>query len=192
MKLIVGLGNPGLEYKDTRHNVGFDLVNLICKKNEIDISKKQFNAYYGVTRVDGERVVFIKPLSYMNLSGGVVRRYVDYFKINPEDVLVIQDDIDMPLGRTKIVTNSSSGGHNGIKDIEKKLGSKNYVRLKIGVGKDNNIDTRDYVLSKFSQDDKKKLNDLYLNLVDVYKDFCLLSLERMMNKYNKKDISTSC
>ena len=118
MKLIVGLGNPGLEYKDTRHNVGFDLVNLICKKNEIDISKKQFNAYYGVTRVDGERVVFIKPLSYMNLSGGVVRRYVDYFKINPEDVLVIQDDIDMPLGRTKIVTNSSSGGHNGIKDIE--------------------------------------------------------------------------
>ena len=191
MKLIVGLGNPGKEYEHTRHNVGFGLIDYICKKNNIDIEKKQFNAEYAVTRVDGERVILIKPLSYMNLSGDVVKKFVDYFKLNPEDVLVIQDDLDMPIGRVKIVTNSSSGGHNGIKDIEKHLKSKNYVRLKIGIGKDRNIDSRDYVLSKFNQQDIDNLNEIYGKLFDIYKDFCLISLERMMNKYNKRNILLS-
>lgn len=191
MKLIVGLGNPGNEYKNTRHNVGFGLVDYICKKNNIDINKEQFNAKYGVTRIDGERVILIKPLSFMNLSGGVVKKYLDYFKLNPEDVLVIQDDVDMPIGRIKIVTNSSSGGHNGIKDIEKNLKSKYYVRLKIGIGKDSDIGTRDYVLSKFSQSDIESLNKIYEKLGDIINDFCLISLDRMMNKYNKRNILLS-
>lgn len=188
MKLIVGLGNPGNEYKNTRHNVGFNLIDYICKQRNLNIDKEQFNAKYAVTRVDGERVLMIKPLSYMNLSGVVVKKYVDYFKLNNEDVLVIQDDIDMPLGRVKIITNSSSGGHNGIKDIERNLKGKNYVRLKIGIGKDSNIDSKDYVLSKFSDEELEKLNVIYSKLESIVDDFCLISYDRMMNKYNKRDI----
>lgn len=188
MKLIVGLGNPGLEYIHTRHNVGFDLLDYICKKNNIDFTKQQFNANYAVTRVDGERILMIKPLSYMNLSGGVVKKFVDYFKLLPEDILVIQDDLDMPLGRVKIVKNSSSGGHNGIKDIEKNLKSKDYVRLKIGIGKNKEIDTKDYVLSKFSKEETKELEEIYNKLLEIPTDFCLISVERMMNKYNKRSI----
>lgn len=188
MKLIVGLGNPGVEYNNTRHNVGFELLDYICKKQNIDFTKEQFNAKYAVTRIDGERILMIKPLSYMNLSGGVVKKFVDYFKLSPEDVLVIQDDLDMPLGRVKIVQNSSSGGHNGIKDIEKNLKSKEYIRLKIGIGKSSQMDTKDYVLSKFSEEEKKNLEEIYKKLENVINDFCFISIERMMNKYNKRNI----
>lgn len=186
MKLIVGLGNPGEQYKNTRHNVGFSLLDYFCKKNNIDFTKEQFNAKYAVTRVDGERVILIKPLSYMNLSGTVVKKFVDYFKLLPEDILVIQDDLDLPLGRVKIVKDSTSGGHNGIKDIEKNLKSKNYVRLKIGIGNNDMIDTKDYVLSKFSDSELILLDKIYNNLVDIVSDFCLISLDRMKNKYNKR------
>ena len=188
MKLIIGLGNPGNEYTHTRHNVGYEFIDYICKKNNIDITKEQFKAKYAVTRIDGERVILIKPLSYVNLSGGVVKKFVDYFKLFPEDVMVIQDDLDMPIGRVKIVTNSSSGGHNGIKDIEKNLKSKNYIRVKIGIGKDNNIDTKDYVLSKFSKEDIDTLNKIFSKLDNIMSDFCLISLDRMMNKYNRRNI----
>jgi len=188
MKLIVGLGNPGVEYNNTRHNVGFELLDYICKKQNIDFTKEQFNAKYAVTRIDGERILMIKPLSYMNLSGGVVKKFVDYFKLSPEDVLVIQDDLDMPIGRVKIVQNSSSGGHNGIKDIEKNLKSKEYIRLKIGIGKSSQMDTKDYVLSKFSEEEKKNLEEIYKKLENVINDFCFISIERMMNKYNKRNI----
>lgn len=188
MKLIVGLGNPGDEYKNTRHNVGFNLIDYICKINNLNIDKEQFNAKYAVTRVDGERVLLVKPLSYMNLSGVVVKKFVDYFKLNNEDVLVVQDDLDMPLGRVKIITNSSSGGHNGIKDIERNLKGKNFIRLKIGIGKDFNIDSKDYVLSKFSKDDLDKLDIIYSKFDNIISDFCLISLDKMMNKYNKRDI----
>lgn len=191
MKLVVGLGNPGDEYKNTRHNVGFELLDYICNKKNINIDKEQFNAMYSVIRVDGERVLMIKPLSFMNLSGTVVKKFVDYFKLSPEDILVIQDDLDMPLGRVKIVTNSSSGGHNGIKDIEKNLKSKNYVRLKIGIGKNNNVDTKDYVLSKFNDVERNEINSIYSKLDNIIEDFCLISIERMMNKYNKKNIILS-
>lgn len=188
MKLIVGLGNPGIEYNNTRHNVGFELLDYICKKQNIDFTKEQFNAKYAVTRIDGERILMIKPLSYMNLSGGVVKKFVDYFKLSPEDILVIQDDLDMPIGRVKIVKNSSSGGHNGIKDIEKNLKSKEYIRLKIGIGKNSQIDTKDYVLSKFNEEEKTTLEEIYKTLEEVISDFCFISIDRMMNKYNKRNI----
>ena len=186
MKLVVGLGNPGNEYKNTRHNVGYSFLDFFCKKNNIDFSREQFNAKYAVIRIDGERVILIKPLSYMNLSGTVVKKFVDYFKLLPDDILVIQDDLDLPLGRVKVVKDSTSGGHNGIKDIERNLKSKNYVRLKIGIGNNNNIDTKDYVLSKFSENENSILNQLYENIIDIIEDFCLISLDRMKNKYNKR------
>ena len=186
MKLIVGLGNPGNMYVNTRHNIGFGLLDYICLKKKLVFEKEKFNAKYLFTYVDGERVLLIKPLSFMNLSGEVVKKYVNYFKLLPEDILIIQDDLDMELGRVKIVVNSRSGGHNGIKSIEESLKTNSCVRLKIGISKDENKDIKDYVLGKFDEKELNKIQETYESLSNIIEDFCLLSVERLMNKYNTK------
>ena len=121
MKLVVGLGNPGKEYVNTRHNIGYSLLDYLCDNEEF--VNEKFNALYKEINIDGEKVMLIKPLTYMNLSGEAVRKYVSFYKINFNNILIIQDDLDMNLGKIKFVFNSSSGGHNGIKDIEKNLNS---------------------------------------------------------------------
>lgn len=186
MKLIVGLGNPGKEYENTRHNVGFQLLDVIANKKGLDFNKEKFNAKYCEYNVNGEKIMLIKPLSYMNLSGGVVSKFVSFYKIDIHDILVIQDDLDMNVGRVKIVHNSSSGGHNGIKDIERCLGTKDYARVKIGIANDKEVDTKDYVLGKFSQEEMKILNNDYEQLSNIVDDFCLHSLDKLMSKYNHK------
>ena len=186
MKLIVGLGNPGREYENTRHNIGFQLLDYIADKKNLDFSKEKFNGKYVEYNVNGERVILVKPLSYMNLSGSVVSRFTNFYKIDVKDILVIQDDLDMHFGRVKIVNNSSSGGHNGIKDIEKFLGSREYVRLKIGISNDKTKDTCDYVLGRFNKEELDKLNGIYGNLLNIVDDFCNISLEMLKSKYNNK------
>ena len=186
MKLIVGLGNPGSEYKNTRHNIGFLLLDYISKNKKIEFLRNKFNGEYAEIFIDGERVILLKPLSYMNLSGSVVEKFVSFYKVDVHDILVIQDDLDMNLGRVKIVHNSSSGGHNGIKDIERCLGTKDYARLKIGIANDKSIDTKDYVLGKFTDDEKCILLSVFQNLVNVIDDFCTISLDKLMSKYNRK------
>ena len=186
MKLVVGLGNPGLRYKNTRHNVGFQLLDYIAKNNNISFLRNKFNGDYAEISVNDEKVILLKPKSFMNLSGEVVERFVSFYKIDLKDILVIQDDIDMNFGRVKIVFDSSSGGHNGIKDIEKHLGSRKYTRLKIGVSNDKSIDTKDYVLGKFTDSEKDILLSIDKNLVNIIDDFCKMSLERLMSKYNHK------
>jgi len=186
MKLIVGLGNPGREYENTRHNVGFQLLDFIADKKGLEFNKEKFNAKYCEISIDGEKVILIKPLSFMNLSGGVVAKFVTFYKIDMKDILVIQDDLDMSVGRVKIVHNSSSGGHNGIKDIERCLGTREYIRVKIGIANDKNIDTKDYVLGKFSNEEIKILNRDYEQLSYIVDDFCRETLEKLMSKYNHK------
>ena len=186
MKLIVGLGNPGHEYENTRHNIGFQLLDYIAKDKNIQFLRNKFNGKYTELSINGEKVILLKPLSYMNLSGSVVEKYVSFYKINVCDILVIQDDLDMNFGRVKIVHNSSSGGHNGIKDIERCLGSKEYARLKIGIANDKSIDTKDYVLGKFTDEEEKVLLSVFKDLVNVIDDFCTMSLDRLMSKYNHK------
>lgn len=186
MKLIVGLGNPGKEYENTRHNIGFSLLDVIAKDKGLNFDSEKFNAKYIETNIDGERVILIKPLSYMNLSGIVVRKYMDYFKIEKEDLLVIQDDLDMVLGKVKFVYNSSSGGHNGIKNIEEQISTKEYVRLKIGISNNKDIDTKDYVLAKFSKSDLEILDNTYSKLINVVEDFIKLDKSGLMSKYNNK------
>ena len=117
MKLIVGLGNPGKEYENTRHNIGFIFIDNYAKSKNIDINTEKFNGLYTKTTINNEQVILLKPLSYMNLSGEVVKKYVDYFKININDILVINDDLDMDLGRIRLRLSGSSGGHNGLKNI---------------------------------------------------------------------------
>ena len=186
MKLIVGLGNPGREYENTRHNVGFQLLDCIADKKGISFSKSKFNAEYAEISIDGEKVLLIKPLSFMNLSGGVVSKFVSFYKINLNDILIIQDDLDMSLGRVKIVHNSSSGGHNGIKDIERCLGSQAYARVKIGISNDKTKDTKDYVLGRFNKEEMDLLKKNYDELSMIVDDFCSISLERLMSEYNHK------
>ena len=186
MKLIVGLGNPGREYNNTRHNVGFQLLDYIVFSKHLSFSKEKFNASYVEMMVKGEKVLLIKPLSYMNLSGSVVAKFVSFYKININDILVIQDDLDMNFGRIKFVYDSSCGGHNGIRDIERCLGTKKYARLKIGIAHDKTIDTKDYVLGSFSKAEQQELENIDQYLENVVEDFCSMSLENLMSKYNRK------
>lgn len=186
MKLIVGLGNPGKEYDGTRHNIGFSLLDYLAKIKGFTFAKEKFNGLYAEYMVNDEKVILVKPLSYMNLSGTVVYKYINFFKIQINDILIIQDDLDMKMGKIKFVFNSSSGGHNGIKDIEKYLHTKEYTRLKIGIAHDKSIDTKDYVLSKFSDEEDKILSDTFLKLKNVIEDFCEMNLNLLMTKYNNK------
>ncbi len=168
MKLIVGLGNPGREYKNTRHNIGFMVIdNYLGKVNW----KTKLENYFYLTEVNGEQIAFIKPLTYMNLSGLAVSKIVNFYKIPIENILIIQDDLDMSIGTFKIKRNSSSGGHNGIKSIISELGSQNFARLKIGIGKSSQIPVDKYVLSKFSSEELEIINknmDIFNNIIKTF------------------------
>ena len=188
LKLIVGLGNPGKEYENTRHNIGFYVVDNYLNSKNLNVNwSKKFNGLYYQTNLYGEKVIFLKPQSYMNLSGGVVRKYIDYFKINIDDVLIISDDLDLNVGNFKLREKGSSGGHNGLKDIESNLGTNIYKRLKIGISNDNSIDTKDYVLGKFSVKEKEIYNELNSALFNVLDDYFVGSFSDLMCKYNKKN-----
>ena len=184
MKLIVGLGNPGNEYENTRHNVGFDIIDRYTKDHNLNISKKKFDGLYIDTIINDEKVIFLKPQKYMNLSGEVIKKYIDYFKIDIKDILIIHDDLDQTLGKIKLKENSSSGGHNGIKDIEKNLGTKDYKRLKIGISNNKSLDTKDYVLGHFSKEERKILDNSIKISQNIIDDYLKIDFNRLMGKYN--------
>lgn len=186
MKLIVGIGNPGKEYEHTRHNIGFDTIDSLVNKLNINTSKEKFNGIYFETVIDGEKVLLLKPQSYVNLSGIVVKKFVDYFKINISDILVVVDDLDQKVGSYKLKINSSSGGHNGLKNIEQNLGTKDYKRLKIGIDNGNKDNIIDYVLGKFNKEERTIINQVIEIGVDIIIDFVNTDFNRLMTKYNKK------
>ena len=185
MKLIVGLGNPDREYDNTRHNVGFMLLDYIFNNSDFVLNKKM-NAMEYITNINGEKVILIKPMTYMNLSGDAVIKYVNFYKVDMNDIVVIQDDLDMPLGRVKLISNHGDGGHNGIKDIILKLGSKTFLRVKIGIGKSDLMETKDYVLGKFKNNDRDILDGVFLRLRDVIKDAVVMNRDSLIQKYNTK------
>ena len=145
------------------------------------------NGLYFQTLLYGEKVIFLKPQSYMNLSGGVVKSFIDYFKIDVKDILIISDDLDLSVGNFKLRERGSSGGHNGLKDIERCLGTGEYKRLKIGISKNNELDTKDYVLGKISGNDKAVYDKLNYILFDLLDDYFSLSFSDLMCKYNRKN-----
>ena len=179
MKLIIGLGNPGREYATTRHNIGFMAIDKLCSS-----FKNKFNGLYGEVIINGEKIILLKPLSYMNLSGEVIRKYVDYYNIDIDNILVICDDLDMDVGKIRLRSKGSSGGHNGLKNIILHLGTDNFKRLKIGISNKKDIDTKDYVLGKFNRDDKKIIDKSLDKINDIINDFITLSFEQLMSKYN--------
>ena len=186
VRLVVGLGNPDKEYEKTRHNIGFMYLDYLYGSDKFKLNKK-FNAYEYITDISGEKVIFIKPLSYMNLSGEVVVKYVQYYKIDIGDILVIQDDLDLAVGRYKLMFKHGDGGHNGIKNIISNLNSKEFLRLKIGISKNTYIDTKDYVLGKFSGEELKIINNTFSLLKDFISDYVNLNRDLLMGKYNTKN-----
>lgn len=188
MKLIVGLGNPGLEYKKTRHNIGFNVLDLLTDKYNISFTEnKKFNALEAITNINNEKVIFIKPLSFMNLSGNVVIKYINYYNVDLDDLFVIHDDLDMPLGKIRIAYDSSSGGHNGIKNIIDNLNSQKFLRLKIGISNDKTLDTKDYVLGKFSKEEEETLDNTYSKLMNIVNDLSTGDVDKLKQIYNSKN-----
>ena len=184
MKLIVGLGNPGREYENTRHNVGFKVLKKCSEVYNFEFTNEKFSSSYAQTIINGEKYMFLLPGKYMNLSGEVVRDFVNYFKIDLDDILIISDDLDMPTGKIKLKSSGSSGGHNGLKNIELNLNTSQYKRLKIGIANNKLIDTRDYVLSKFTTEEDEILNNSIDIAVNIVKDFSSLTFDKLMSKYN--------
>ena len=184
MKMIVGLGNPGKEYENTRHNLGFIILDNFAEKQNIKIDKKKFNGLYEEVFINNEKVLLLKPQSFMNLSGDVVRSFKDYFDIDIKDILVISDDLDLDFLDYRLRLFGSSGGHNGLKDIENKLGSNRFKRFRIGISNDKTMIGADYVLGKFSKDDKKEIENFLPKTVNILEDFIKEDFERVMSKYN--------
>lgn len=181
MKLIVGLGNPGKEYVNTRHNVGFMVLDSYL--GDVKWSTK-FNGLYYEKNINGEKYIFLKPLSYMNLSGGVVIQFVKYYKLSFKDILVIQDDLDLPVGKFRIKINSSAGGHNGIKDIIKSLNTDAFARVKVGVSNNKDIDTKDYVLGRFSKKEQELINNNFGSIYQIIENYSYDNIENLMSKFN--------
>ncbi len=181
MKLIVGLGNPGKKYENTRHNIGFFILDSYLKEVNWKDDK---NAFIYKTKIFNEDVIFIKPTTFMNLSGVAVSYYKNFYKISLNDILIIHDDMDLEIGSIRLKKDSSSGGHNGIKNIIDNLNSKDFLRLKIGISKPE-YDVIDYVLSKFSSQEIALINEKLSTIYNIIDDFIKNeNVERLMNKYN--------
>ena len=188
MKLIVGLGNPGKDYLNTRHNIGFMFVDNYLEYLNIQANwKEKFNGLYLLTKIKNQDVLFLKPQTFMNLSGNAVREFVNYYKIKAEDILVVHDDLDLEIGNFKLRQNGSSGGHNGIKNIIENIGTGEFKRLKIGISKNKQIDTKDYVLGKIRNEDKETYDKLFKDLNIVIDEYFDISFGDLMSKYNRKN-----
>lgn len=184
MKLIVGLGNPGNQYSNTRHNVGFMVIDEIVSSLGLSFDKTKFGGLYSSTNIRGEKIIFLKPQEYINLSGNVIRKFIDFFDISVDDLLVIHDDLDLDVGVMKLRTKGGSGGHNGLKNIELNLKTKEYKRIKIGISNNKLYDTKDYVLGKLSNEERKSINFIINKMPKLFNDYLDMSFENLMNKYN--------
>jgi peptidyl-tRNA hydrolase, PTH1 family len=190
-QLIVGLGNPGNKYAHTRHNVGFDLVDILAERWRISLSdRKQFQGIYGEGNGNhNAKIRLLKPQTFMNLSGQSVRATIDWFKLPPESVLVVYDDLDLPLGKIRLRLSGSAGGHNGMKSIISHLGTQNFPRVRIGIGKSTGEkDTISHVLGKFSQIEIPIVGDVIYLVNDAIELGLKQGIEKSMSLYNSKSI----
>ena len=188
MYLIAGLGNPDKKYEHTRHNVGFDVIDELAEKYNISISEKKHKALLGKGVIEGQKVVLAKPQTYMNLSGESIAELVHYYKIDPEtEMIVIYDDISFAPGNLRIRQSGSAGGHNGIKNIIKCLGTQEFMRIKVGVGeKPKNWDLADFVLGHFSKEERENLEDAIGRAMEAVGYMIKGDVAKAMNEYNKK------
>lgn len=187
MKLIIGLGNPGREYENTRHNIGFQGIDALADDYNISVNKNKFKALYGEGRVGTEKIVLVKPQTYMNLSGESVKAFATWHKIKAEDILIIYDDVSLPPGKLRIRKKGSAGGHNGIKSIIQHLGTNEFERIKVGIGeKPQGWNLADYVLSRFTNSEIKIMHETMADIVGATDSIIEKGIDDAMNKYNPK------
>ena len=187
MKLIAGLGNPTPQYEGTRHNVGFDVADRLAEQYQIPLDTVKHKGVYGKGIIDGVKVILLKPMTFMNLSGESIAAVAGYYKIAPEDVIVIYDDINLDVGRLRIRERGSAGGHNGMKNIIAQLGTDTFPRIRVGVGmKPQNMDLVDYVLSRFSKEERMLVEDGYDRACAAAALLVADEIARAMNDYNGK------
>lgn len=186
MKLIVGLGNPGKEYEATRHNCGFMLIDQLASELGIEVNQAKFKGLYIKTKINGEDVVLLKPQTYMNLSGESVGEVMRFFKINKEDILVVYDDLDLPVGKIRLRENGSAGGHNGIKSLISHLGGQDFKRIRVGIDRHPFIPVVDYVLGRFTTEEQPLLKEALTQATLGAKAFVTQDFSKVMSTYNKK------
>lgn len=188
MYLIAGLGNPGTKYEMTRHNIGFHTIDYIADELGVKVKKLKYKALYGECEINGEKVLLVKPQTFMNLSGESIVEFVKFFKIPVENVIIISDDIALDTGRIRVRGKGSAGGHNGLKSIIYMLNSDEFCRVRIGVGAPEHKDYElaDFVLGKFAKDEIPVLEDAIIKAYKAVKEIIARGYESAMNKYNGK------
>ena len=185
MYLIVGLGNPEEEYSKTRHNMGFNAINKIAKQYNLEINKKKFQGMYENSIIEGQKVILVKPQTYMNLSGNCVKEIVDFFKIEKEDIIVIYDDMDIEPGKIKIRKKGSAGGHNGMKSIIQMLGTEEFTRIRIGIGRPEHTgDEINYVIGAIPEEENIKLEEGTEKAKEAVIEILKNGIDIAMNKLN--------
>ena len=185
VKLIIGLGNPGKPYEHTRHNIGFDVIDALASKWGAPLNQSKFNGMYASVHRPEGKVILVKPLTYMNLSGECVRPLMDYFDIEVEDILVIYDDLDLETGKLRLRQKGSAGGHNGIKSLIQHLGTQEFDRIRVGVSRPPaGMKVADYVLSKFSKDDQPVVEDAIKKSCDAVEAALVKPFLDVMNQFN--------
>lgn len=189
VRLIVGLGNPGNDYLFTRHNVGFMTVDLLADCFSISFDKNKFSALFGRGSINGNEVILVKPMAFMNRSGIPIQNVASYFKIHREDILIIHDDIDIDFGRIKIKRNGGAGGHNGVKSIIDAFGDGDFARVRVGIkggGERGGANVANYVLGKFSFDEMNSLDQIIAKAKDAVVTVVCKNITTGMNKFNDK------
>lgn len=185
MKCIVGLGNPGWKYRKTRHNVGFMVIDELAKRFQTKLSEKKFKGEYAIERINGEGLILVKPQTFMNLSGECLRPLVDYYGIDPDHTLVIYDDLDLPTGRIRLRKKGGHGGHNGVRSVIDHLGTKDFKRLRIGIGRPKGpMPIVNYVLQKFDRAEQEEAKLGILTGADAAEAWLRESFDDLMNRYN--------
>ena len=187
MYIIAGLGNPTREYEKTRHNVGFEVIDVLADRLGTTVEEKKFKGCYGRGIIGGQKVLLLKPQTFMNLSGESVRAAADFYKVDPEHIIIVYDDISLDVGQLRIRKKGSAGGHNGIKNIISHLGTQEFPRVRVGVGeKPPRMDLADYVLGHFSQGERKIMEDAVKEAADAVMEAVEEGIDHAMNSHNRK------
>lgn len=187
--IICGLGNPGIKYANTRHNVGFDTLDLLAQRHSISIKKLKLKALQGEGIIEGTsaKIVLVKPQTYMNLSGESISAIVDWYGIPLSNLIIVYDDVDLPLGKIRIRPDGSSGSHNGMKSVIYQLGADNFPRVRIGIDKQpDNMELANYVLGRFNEEERKIINISIINATDACEEIIKDGIENAMNKFNRQ------
>lgn len=185
--VIIGLGNPGTRYENTRHNVGFDTIDRLSKKNNIAVTKVKHKAVIGDGTIEGHRVLLVKPQTFMNLSGESVREIIEWYKISVKNIIIVYDDIDLPVGKLRIRPNGSSGTHNGMRSVIYQIQSDDFPRIRIGVDKPpQGWNLADFVLSKFSSEERKIVEDAIENAAGAVEAILKSGVDNAMNRFNSR------